>query len=133
MIPQIVFIHNFEEYIRSMPQWMSKLISNFKTNPLSERLLNHIQQQTQLLISTNGSRSNTKSGGNQITSLTDGAIIVSDWNLDFGQITNTYSYHSEIYASLASFTFLQCYCDYCFLPLFNPIEAYCDNKSYLTK
>ena len=54
-------------------------------------------------------------------------------NPDFGQIDIINSYHSEIYASLACLTFLECFCDYFHLQLLNPIEAYCDNKSYVTK
>ena len=43
------------------------------------------------------------------------------------------SYHLEIYASLSSLTFLECFCDYFSLPLKNAIHATCDNKSYVTK
>ena len=39
----------------------------------------------------------------------------------------------EIYASLASLTFLEYYCDYFYLRLLNPIEEFCDNTSYVTK
>ena len=92
-----------------------------------------IQQKTPLYISTDGSRTNKKSGGSWIISLVDGTSIVSGWNPDFGQINTINSYHSEIYASLVSLTFLEYYCDYFHLQLLDPIEAYCDNKSYVTK
>ena len=116
-----------------MPSWISNLISNFTTNPLSETLVHYIEQQTPLYISTDGSRTHKKSGGGWIISLTDGTKIISGWNTDIGQITAINSYHSIIYASLASMTFLECYSDYFYLQLLNPIEAFCVNKSYVTK
>ena len=86
-----------------------------------------------IYIYTDGSRTNKKSGRSWIISLIDGTAIVSGWNPDFGQINTINSYHSEIYASLASLTFLECYCDYFHPQLLNPIETYCDNKSNVTK
>ena len=127
------FCTDFEDYIQSLPQWISTLISNFRTSPLADSLVQYIQQQTRLYISTDGSTTNRKSGGSWIVSLNDGTEIVSDWNPDFGQIGIINLYHSEIYASLASQSFLECYCNYFHLQLLNPIESYCDNKSYVTK
>ena len=131
--PSRTFFKDFEDYIQSMPSWISKPISNFDTNQLSENLVHYIQQQTPLYISTDGSRTNKKSGGDWIISLTDGTEIVSRWNPDFGQIIAINSYHSEIYPSVESLTFSECYCDYFYLQLLNPIEAFCDRKYYLTK
>ena len=74
-----------------------------------------------------------KSGDSCFSSLSDSTATVQDWNTDFGQIDAINSCHSEIYASLASLTFLECYCDYFYLRLLNLIEAFCDNKSYVTK
>ena len=111
IIPQATFIQDFEDHISSIPKWISSLISNFTTNPLSEILLYDIQQKTRLYISTNGSKTNSKSEDSWIISLPDGTIIISSWNPDFGHITNINLYHSERYASLAFY----------------------DNKSYVTK
>ena len=44
IIPNKTFIQDFEDYIRSMLQWISKLITNFTINPLSETLLHYMQQ-----------------------------------------------------------------------------------------
>ena len=131
--PSRTFCNAFADYIQSLPQWISKLISNFRTNPLSDSLVQYIQQQTPLYISTDGSRTNKKSGGSWIISIIDGTEIVSGWNPDFGKINTINSYHSEMYASLASLTFLECCCDYFHVQLLNPIKAYYDNKSYVTK
>ena len=118
-----------------MPNWISKLISNFTTNPLSETSVHYIQQHTPLYIhiSTEGSRTNTKSGGRWTISLSDGTAIVSGWNSDFVQMTDINSHHSERYASVASLTFLERYCNNFSLRLLNHIEEFCDNKSYVTK
>ena len=71
------FFQDFEDYIQSIPNWISKLISNFTTNLRSETLVHYIQQHTPLHISTDGSRTNKKSGGSWIISLSDGIAIVS--------------------------------------------------------
>ena len=107
--PSRNFCNDFADYIQSMPQLISKLISNFRTNLLSDSLAQFIQQKTPLYISTD---TNKKSGGSWSISLVDGIVIVTGWNLNFGQITTINSYHSKIYESLASLTFLECYCDY---------------------
>ena len=39
-----------EDYMQSMPNWISKFISNFTINPLSETLVHHIQQYNPLYI-----------------------------------------------------------------------------------
>jgi len=114
------YFQYFENYIQSMHNLISKLISNFTTNPLLETLVHYIQQQTPLYTSTDGSRTNKKSGGSWIISLSDGIAIVSGWNPDYGQITTINSYHSEINASLASLTFLKCYCNYFNFKILNP-------------
>ena len=92
-----------------MPNWISKLVSNFTTNPLSETVVDYIQQQNPLYISIDGSRINKKNGSSCIISLSDGTAIVSGRNQDFGQITAINSYHLEIYASLTFLAFLECY------------------------
>ena len=84
-------------------------------------------------MSTDGSRTHNKSGGSWMITLTDGSKLISEHNPEFGRHVDINSYHSEIYASLSSLTFLECFCDYFFLPLNNAIHATCDNKSYVTK
>ena len=126
-------INNFTEYIQSVPRWIFLLLRNYTVHPSSDSLLHHIFQQSQLLICTDGSRTHNKSGGSWIITLPDETKLVSGHNLEFGRHVDINSYHSEIYASLTSLTFLECYCDYFSLPLHNTIHIYCDNKSYVTK
>ena len=96
-------------------------------------MFQHICQQSQLLISTDGSRTHNKSGDSWIIDLPDGTKLVSGHNPEFKRHVDINSYHSEIYGSLASLNFLECYCDYFSLPLHNIIHVSCDNKSYVTK
>ena len=84
---------------------------------LSESLFHHIYQQSELLIFTDGSRTHNKSRGSWIIALSDGTKLVSGHNPEFGRHIDNNSYHFEIYASVASLTFLECYCDYYSLPL----------------
>ena len=82
--PSRTFFHDFADYIKSMPSWISSLISNFTTNPLSDILVHYIQHQTPLYISNDRSRTHKKSGGGWTISLTDGTEIILGWNPDFG-------------------------------------------------
>ena len=126
-------INDFTDYIRSMPRWIVLLLRNYTAHPSSDSLLQHICQQSQLLISTDGSRTHNKSGGSWINALPDDTKLVSRHTPEFGRHVDINSYHSEIYASLASLTFLEYFCDYFSLPLHNTIHVSCDNKSYVTK
>ena len=60
--PSRTFCNAFADYIQSLPQWISILISNFRTNPLSDSLVQYTQQHIPLYISTEGSRTNKKRG-----------------------------------------------------------------------
>ena len=116
-----------------MLRWIYLLIQHYTVHPSSDSLLHHICNQPELLISTDGSRIHNKSDGSWIIALPDWTKLVSGHNLEFGRHVAINSYHSEVYASLASLTFLERYCDYSSLPLSNTIYATCASKSYVTK
>ena len=116
-----------------MPQWINLLIRIYKMHPSSDSILFRIINKTQLLISTDGSRTHNKSGGSWIIVLTDGTKLISGHNPEFVRHVDINSYHLEIYASLSSLTLLEYFCDYFSLLLNNAIRATCDNKSYVTK
>ena len=116
-----------------MPEWIYLLIRHYIVYPYSYSLLYHILNKSQLLISTDGSRIHNKSGGSWIIVLTDGTKLISGHNPEFGRHVDINSYHSEIYASLSSLTFLGFFCNYFSLQLSNDIHATCDDKSYVTK
>ena len=44
VIPSSTFCTDFEDYIQLLPQLISTLISNFRTNPLATSLVQYIQQ-----------------------------------------------------------------------------------------
>ena len=116
-----------------MPRWIYLLIQHYTVHPSSESLLHHICQQSELLISTDGSRTHNKSKGSWTITLTDGTNLNSRHDPEFGRHADINSYHSDKCASLASLTFLECYCDYFSLPLKNTIHTTYDSKSYVTK
>ena len=126
-------LQDFNDYIQSMSRWIVLLIRHYTVHPSSDSLLCHICHQSKLLISTDGSKTHNKSGESWIIALTDGTKLVSGYNPEFGRHIDINSYHSKIYASLASLTFLDCYCDYFPLQLNNTIHASCDNKSCVSK
>ena len=107
---------------------------NIFTHPTSsDSILYHISNNSVLLISADGSTTYNKSGDSWIIVLQDGTKLISGSNLEFGRHIDINLYHSEIYASLASLTIFECYCDYFSLPLNNVIHVDYDNKSYVTK
>ena len=63
----------------------------------------------------------------------DGTKLVLGHKPEFGRHADINSYHSKIYPSLSSLTFLEYYCDYFSLTITNTIHTTCDNKSYVTK
>ena len=63
IISTAIQIQNFTEYIKSMPRWIYLLIQYYTVYPSSDSLLYHICNQSELLISTDGSRTHIKSGG----------------------------------------------------------------------
>ena len=65
-----------------------------------------------LIISTDGSKDDRRSGRGWIIALADGTHIVSCFNPNFGQFKAIKSYRAEIYTSLAAVLFLQLYSEY---------------------
>ena len=124
---------DFIDSIKSMPWWTYLLIQHYKDHSSSDSILYHISNNSVLLISADGSTTYNKSGDSWIIVLQDGTKLISGSNLEFGRHIDINLYHSKIYASLASLTIFECYCDCFSLPLNNVIHADCDNKSYVTK
>ena len=104
-------LQDFDDYIQSMTRWIFWLIQHYTVHSSSDSLLYHICHQSQLLISTDSSRTHNKSGGSWIIALTDVNQLVSGHNPEFGRHVDIKSYHSEICTTFASLTFLECYCD----------------------
>ena len=98
-------LQDFSDYVKSMPEWIYLLIRHYKVHPSSSSLLYHILNKSQLLISTDGSRTHNKSGGSWIIALTDDTKLISGHNPEFGRHVDINSYHSEIYASLSPLPF----------------------------
>ena len=61
------------------------------------------------------------------------SVFILGWNPDFGRLVDINSYHSEIYASLASIGFLACYCELIFFALKSELATFYGNESYVTK
>ena len=116
----------FTKYFIKQPYWIQNLTSE-------EYLLAHIQLETSLLISTDGSKSEIRSRGGFVITLTNGNHLTSDYNPIFGQSYQIHSYRSEIYASFSATLFLYYYRKYFSIPLNNKYTSICDNQSYVNK
>ena len=63
----------------------------------------------------------------------EGRELLSEFNPEFGDITQINSPRAEIYGSLSVFMFLNEYCKFYKMDLQSPIKYYCDNKDVVTK
>ena len=86
-----------------------------------------------LIISTDGSKGDRRSGTRWIITLIDGTHIVSGFNPNFGQFKAIISYRAKIYTSLAAVLFLQLYSEYHNISTQNQYQPVCDNEVYVNK
>lgn len=86
-----------------------------------------------MIITTEGSKYKTKSGGSWIISLEDGKHIVTCHNTNFGQVNQTLSYIIEVYTSLSTLLFLHHYSKNYKVQLNNTFTALYDNQTYINK
>ena len=86
-----------------------------------------------LLIATDGTKTDTTSGGGWLISTTMGKLTAHGGNPIFGNNDSMHSHRSEIYAALALFTFLSEYCKYYQIQNNSINILYCDNEEILKK
>ena len=91
------------------------------------------QEDTPIIIATDGNKSNQKSGGEWVITSSKGKILAHAANLDLGSMANIHSRHSEEYAVLSVFVFLLEHSKYFSLQLNNKCTLYCDNKEIIQK
>ena len=113
--------------INTLPRWSQTLIQNYRDEALGPSLLEIIQMKREIIIASDGSKSDSKSGGAWITADSSGTISTSGSNPDFGSIISMNSHRSEIYVVLSAILFLHEYCRYFMLPLSSPVKYFCDN------
>ena len=121
------------KHINTLPRWSHTLIRNYRDEALGPSLLKLIQTKSEITIASNGSKSNSESGGAWIISDSSGNIFTSGSNPDFGSITSINSHRSEIYAVLSALLFLHKYCRYFMLRLSSPVKYFCDNIEVVNK
>ena len=96
-------------------------------------LFQYIQNNTPLIISSDGSKGERRSGGSWIIAFECGTHIVKGHTPNFGQISAINSYRAEVYAFLAATLFLHLYSVYYKCTVHNKIHALCDNQAYVNK
>ena len=104
------------KHINNLPKWARTLIQNYKDETLGPSLLELIQNHCDIIIASDGSKSDHKSGGAWIIADSSGTTSMSGSNPDFGPISSMNSHRSEIYAVLSALLFLYEYCRYFVLP-----------------
>ena len=70
-------------------------------------LITYIQRKKKLIIASDGSRTNQKSGRIWIIATEDREEILSGYNPDFGDITQINSQRAEIFGTLTVLLFLR--------------------------
>ena len=99
----------------------------------SDSLATIIQEESLIIIATDGTKSNQKSDGGRMITSSNGIILAHGSNPDFGSIVNMRSHRSEAYAVLSVFVFLSEYSKYFSLKLNNKCTLYCDNNKIVNK
>ena len=100
---------NFKKYIKSLPKWKQLLISEYTESKRMDPLITYIQSKKKLVIASDGSKSNTTSGGAWIISNEEGGEILSGYIPDFGDISQINSHRAELFGTLAVLLFLREY------------------------
>ena len=126
-------IDQFRDYTLQPPKWQQLLIRYFKESVDIEPLINFIQNNNQLIIASDGSKSRTVSGGAWIVADETGREIASGYNLDFGGMNEINSNRAEGYGILSVLVLLNEYSKYFFTPITSKIVYYGDNKEIVLK
>ena len=90
-------------------------------------------KKSELMITSDGSKMRTKTGGGWVIATKYETIIIRRSNPDFGQLWKIHSYRSEVYASLVSQLFIKTYAEYFNVIIDSKITSYCDNKAYVER
>ena len=98
-----------------------------------DQLITCIQSKKQLLIASNGSRSNKTSGGSWIITTEGGDEIISGYIPDLGDTSKINSHRMEIFGTLAVLLFLRGYSRFFKIVMQSEIICYCDNKEVIHK
>ena len=126
--------HSYSRWIHSTPtSTHSPIIFNDELNHNSDSLLELINNESLIYISTDSAREDTKSGGGWLIVTDTGQRIVHGFNPDYGQSEDIHSYRSEVYASLAALLFLHFYAAFFNTIITNNIIGICDNEAYVNK
>ena len=94
------------KHIINLPKWAKTLIQNYKDKTLGPSLLELIQNICDIIIASDGSKSDHNSGGALIIADSSGTTSMSGSNPDFGPISSMNSHRSEIYAVHSALLFL---------------------------
>ena len=98
-----------------------------------QREFQYIQSNTPLIISSDGSKGERRSGESWIITWECGTHIVRGYNPNFGQNSAINSYWAGVYAFLATTLFLYLYYIYYEFPVHNKINALYDIQAYANK
>ena len=121
------------KHINNLPIWTRTSIQNYQDETLSPTLLDILQHKCDIIITSDGSKSEEKSGGAWIIADLFGHTSLSGLNLDFGPITPINSHQSEIYGVLSVLLFLHEYCRYFMIPISPHVKYFCDNLEVINK
>ena len=104
--------------------------SKYKTSFKIEPLIHYLQTEVPIIIPSDGSKRDQRSGGGWSIALIDGTRVVSGFNPNFGQIKAIHSYRAEIYAFIAAVLFVHLYSKHHSISIQNQCRSICDNQAY---
>ena len=88
---------NFRYHIKSLPQCKPNLIRNSKGNEKVDSLISFFQSNKRLVVVSSGKKSSKALCEACVIVNKKGREILSGYNPDFGDISQTNSYRAEIY------------------------------------
>ena len=83
-------IRTLDEYIHQQPPHIRHLISNYELNHSFDSLLELLLNKSIIYISTDGARTDTKSGGGWLIATETGQLIAHGFNPDYSLLQYTY-------------------------------------------
>ena len=121
------------KHINILPLWKRTLIQNYKNEISGTILLYLLQHKCDIIIASDGSKSERKSIGAWLIADLSGNRSISGSNPDFGSIISMNSYRSEVYGVLSALLFLHKYFRYSMILLIYHVNYFYDNLEVVNK
>ena len=123
---------SFYNHVKTMHTWERTMTIRTFTHYLT-CLITKLQQRSTMCITTDGSKTDKKSGGTWTLSTPHGQLLAHGQNPDYNIMDNMHSHRLEADEMLSVLLFFKEYFNFYSIPLQNKFKIYCDNKVITNK